>query len=119
MTDAESFRSCIGDWEYGEFVPAFFARTLERQLAEAREELAGWKKLGGNLQDCAETLERIDAKVDQVADIMREKDRQLAEAKEAMQAAHKLLHSVRRDHSDGMNLAAYERIQKAINHLTP
>lgn len=46
-------------------------------------------------------------------------ERQLAEAKEAMQAAHKLLHSVRRDHSAGMNLAAYECIQEAINHLTP
>lgn len=39
MTDAESFRSCIGDWGYGEFVPAVFARTLERQLAEAKEAL--------------------------------------------------------------------------------
>lgn len=37
LTDAESFRSCIGDWGYGEFVPAVFARTLERQLAEAKE----------------------------------------------------------------------------------
>ena len=35
-TDAESFRSCIGDWGFGEFVPASFARDLERQLAAER-----------------------------------------------------------------------------------
>lgn len=107
MTDAESFRSCIGSWGYGEFVPAFFARTLERQLAEARENEAAMSQIAASCQ-CPE----------KDGDIALLKW-QLAEAKEATQAAHKLLHAVRRDHSDGMNLAAYECIQEAINHLTP
>ena len=40
-TDAESFRSCIGDWGYGEFVPASFARDIERELAECKDKLDG------------------------------------------------------------------------------